>query len=226
MAREKGSVRIGPVSVFALVVILGLAVLAVLSAATAHASYTEAQAQADFTRSAYVNDAAAAQALADIDAALAKAASAREVTTVDAEWGDADATAAMSAENAEAENDSGSTRGEQGAANAEQGAANAEQGAESAASPAAESSAASAPDLDAAMAAVSAVLPQGQVADGCTAESSVDGASVYMTFSTEDGRTLDVELTVRNDFTYSLERWAVTTAWNQEPEETKLWQSS
>lgn len=219
MAREKGSVRIGPVSVFALVVILGLAVLAVLSAATAHASYTEAQAQANFTRSAYVNDAAAAQALADIDAALAKAASAREVTTVDAEWGDADATAAMSAENAEAENDSGSTRGEQGAANAEQDA-------ESAAPSASEASAVSAPDLDAAMEAVSAVLPQGQVADGCTAESSVDGASVYMTFSTEDGRTLDVELTVRDDLTYSLERWAVTTAWNQEPEETKLWQSS
>lgn len=219
MAREKGSVRIGPVSVFALVVILGLAVLAVLSAATAHASYTEAQAQADFTRSAYVNDAAAAQALADIDVALAKAALAREATTVDAEWGDADATAAMSAENAEAENNSGSTRGEQGAANAEQGA-------ESAASPASESSAASAPDLDVAMAAVSAVLPQGQVVDGCTAESSVDGASVHMTFSTEDGRTLDVELTVHDDLTYSLERWAVTTAWNQEPEETKLWQSS
>ena len=219
MAREKGSVRIGPVSVFALVVILGLAVLAVLSAATAHASYTEAQAQADFTRSAYVNDAAAAQALADIDAALAKAASAREVTTVDAEWGDADATAAMSAENAEAENDSGSTRGEQGAANAEQDA-------ESAAPSAPEASAVSAPDLDAAMEAVSAVLPQGQVADGCTAESSVNGASVRMTFSTEDGRTLDVELTVRDDLTYSLERWAVTTAWNQEPEETKLWQSS
>ena len=219
MAREKGSVRIGPVSVFALVVILGLAVLAVLSAATAHASYTEAQAQADFTRSAYVNDAAAAQALADIDAALAKAASAREVTTVDAEWGDADATAAMSAENAEEENDSGSTRGEQGAANAEQDAG-------SAAPSASEASAVSAPDLDAAMEAVSAVLPQGQVADGCTAESSVNGASVRMTFSTEDGRTLDVELTVRDDLTYSLERWAVTTAWNQEPEETKLWQSS
>ena len=219
MAREKGSVRIGPVSVFALVVILGLAVLAVLSAATAHASYTEAQAQADFTWSAYVNDAAAAQALADIDAALAKAASAREVTTADAEWGDADATAAMSAENAEAENDSGSTRGEQGAANAEQDA-------ESAAPSASEASAVSAPDLDAAMEAVSAVLPQGQVADGCTAESSVNGASVRMTFSTEDGRTLDVELTVRDDLTYSLERWAVTTAWNQEPEETKLWQSS
>ena len=219
MAREKGSVRIGPVSVFALVVILGLAVLAVLSAATAHASYTEAQAQADFTRSAYVNDAAAAQALADIDAALAKAASAREVTTVAAEWGDADATAARSAEKAEAENDSGSTRGEQGAANAEQDA-------ESAAPSASEASAVSAPDLDAAMEAVSAVLPQGQVADGCTAESSVNGASVRMTFSTEDGRTLDVELTVRDDLTYSLERWAVTTAWNQEPEETKLWQSS
>lgn len=173
MAREKGSVRIGPVSVFALVVILGLAVLAVLSAATAQASHTEAQAQADFTRSAYVNDAAAARALADIDAALADAALARETTAADAD----------------------------GRGNA------------------------SAYDIDAAMSAVSAVLPQGQVADGCAAKSFVDGTAVRMTFSTEDGRTLDVELAVRDDLTYSLERWVVTTAWNQEPEETKLWQS-
>lgn len=173
MAREKGSVRIGPVSVFALVVILGLAVLAVLSAATAQASHTEAQAQADFTRSSYVNDAAAAQALADIDAALADAALTQEAAAADADG-----------------------RGD-----------------------------ASAYDIDAAMSAVSAVLPQGQVADGCAAESFVDGTAVRMTFSTEDGRTLDVELAVRDDLTYSLERWVVTTAWNQEPEETKLWQS-
>lgn len=173
MAREKGSVRIGPVSVFALVVILGLAVLAVLSAATAQASHTEAQAQADFTRSSYVNDAAAAQALADIDAALADAALAQEAAAADADG-----------------------RGD-----------------------------ASAYDIDAAMSAVSAVLPQGQVADGCAVESFVDGTAVRMTFSTEDGRTLDVEIAVRDDLTYSIERWVVTTAWNQEPEETKLWQS-
>lgn len=173
MAREKGSVRIGPVSVFALVVILGLAVLAVLSAATAQASHTEAQAQADFTRSSYVNDAAAARALADIDAALADAALAQEAASADADG-----------------------RGD-----------------------------ASAYDIDAAMSAVSAVLPQGRVADGCAAESFVDGTAVRMTFSTEDGRTLDVELAVGDDLTYSLERWVVTTDWNQEPEETKLWQS-
>ena len=173
MAREKGSVRIGPVSVFALVVILGLAVLAVLSAATAQASHAEAQAQADFTRSSYVNDAAAARALADIDAALADAALTQEAAAADADG-----------------------RGD-----------------------------ASAYDIDAAMSAVSAVLPQGQVADRCAAESFVDGTAVRMTFSTEDGRTLDVELAVRDDLTYSLERWVVTTAWNQEPEETKLWQS-
>lgn len=186
MAREKGSVRIGPVSVFALVVILGLAVLAVLSAATAQASHTEAQAQADFTRSSYVNDAAAAQALADIDAALADAALAQEAAAADADSVLARETTAADADG----------RGD-----------------------------ASACDIDAAMSAVSAVLPQGQVADGCAAESFVDGTAVRMTFSTEDGRTLDVELAVRDDLTYSLERWVVTTAWNQEPEETKLWQS-
>lgn len=186
MAREKGSVRIGPVSVFALVVILGLAVLAVLSAATAQASHTEAQAQADFTRSSYVNDAAAARALADIDAALADAALAQETASTDAD-------AALAQEAAAADADG---RGD-----------------------------ASAYDIDAAMSVVSAVLPQGQVADGCAAESFVDGTAVRMTFSTEDGRTLDVELAVGDDLTYSLERWVVTTDWNQEPEETKLWQS-
>ena len=76
------------------------------------------------------------------------------------------------------------------------------------------------------MGAIAAVLPQGQLDNGCTAESSVDGTAVHMIFSTEDGRTLDVELTICEDLTYSLERWSVTTEWNQEPDETKLWQSS
>lgn len=216
MAREKGSVRIGPVSVFALVVILGLAVLAVLSAATAQASHTEAQAQADFTRSAYVNDAAAAQALADIDTALADAASAVNA------GGQDDKTAASagvtglesSADPAQGNRSTRSDEGEQD---------NASAAAES--TTAAASATASARNLDAAMGAVAAVLPQGQLDNGCTAESSVDGTAVHMIFSTEDGRTLDVELTICEDLTYSLERWSVTTEWNQEPDETKLWQS-
>ena len=216
MAREKGSVRIGPVSVFALVVILGLAVLAVLSAATAQASHTEAQAQADFTRSAYVNDVAAAQALADIDAALADTASAVSA-------GGQDGEAATSAGVTGLESGMDSAQGSQNTRSDEGEQGNVSAAGESAT--AAASVTTTARNLDAAMEAVAAVLPQGQLDNGCTAKSSVDGTAVRMTFSTEGGRTLDVELTIREDLTYSLERWSVTTEWNQEPDETKLWQS-
>lgn len=177
MAREKGSVRIGPVSVFSLVIILGLAVLAVLSAATSHASNAEAQTQASFTASAYANDAVAAEALAAIDSALARE-------------------AAVQSEGGDVADDSGAAR---------------------------PGGASGVFDVDSAMDAVSAVLPQGDLAEGITAASSIEGNAVQMVFSAQDGRTLTVSLEVCDNLTYEVTQWRVTTEWNQEPEENKLW---
>ena len=71
MNSTNGSVRIGPISLFTLVIILCLAVMAVLSATTAQATYTAAEKQALFTDDTYANESAAQSAVAAIDAALA-----------------------------------------------------------------------------------------------------------------------------------------------------------
>ena len=52
MNSTNGSVRIGPISLFTLVIILCLAVMAVLSATTAQATYSAAEKQALFTNDA------------------------------------------------------------------------------------------------------------------------------------------------------------------------------
>ncbi len=69
--RGRGSVRIGPISLFALVIILCLAVMAVLSVTTAQATYAAAERQASFTTDTYANERAAQELVADVDAALA-----------------------------------------------------------------------------------------------------------------------------------------------------------
>lgn len=70
--RAQGSVRIGPVSIFALVIIMCLSVMAVLASATAHANVNEAQKQADFTIGTYANETAAQEFVAQIDGVLAQ----------------------------------------------------------------------------------------------------------------------------------------------------------
>lgn len=69
--RGRGSVRIGPISLFALVIILCLAVMAVLSVTTAQATYAAAERQASFTADTYANERAGQEFAASIDAALA-----------------------------------------------------------------------------------------------------------------------------------------------------------
>lgn len=71
MSSSNSSVRIGPISLFTLVIILCLAVMAVLSATTAQATYSAAEKQALFTDDTYANEIAAQSAVAAIDAALA-----------------------------------------------------------------------------------------------------------------------------------------------------------
>lgn len=72
-AQRQGSVRIGPISLFTLVITLCLAVLAVLSVATANAQWSLASRQASFTQDDYRNERAGQELLARIDAVLANA---------------------------------------------------------------------------------------------------------------------------------------------------------
>lgn len=70
-ARGRGSVRIGPMSLFALVIILCLAVMAVLSVTTAQATFAAAEKQAAFTADTYANERAAQEFVAEVGTALA-----------------------------------------------------------------------------------------------------------------------------------------------------------
>ena len=71
MAKAHGSVRIGPISLFTLIVVLCLAVMAVLSVSTAQAGFAITQRQAAMTTSTYENEVAAQEFIAHVDAALA-----------------------------------------------------------------------------------------------------------------------------------------------------------
>lgn len=66
-----GSVRIGPISLFTLVIVLCLAVMSVLAVATAQATYAAAEKQALFATDTYANESEAQQFVAEVDAALA-----------------------------------------------------------------------------------------------------------------------------------------------------------
>lgn len=72
--RQQGradNVRIGPISVFTLIIVLCMAVLAVLSFSTAHASLVMAERQATATDELYADEVAAQEFLAGLDARLA-----------------------------------------------------------------------------------------------------------------------------------------------------------
>ncbi|MCL2889263.1 MAG: S4A5 electrogenic sodium bicarbonate cotransporter 4 [Eggerthellaceae bacterium] len=74
MRRERnsaqGSVRIGPISVFSLIVLLSIAVMSVLSYTTAQATFASAEKHSRFTADTYANEIAAQEMLALVDSTL------------------------------------------------------------------------------------------------------------------------------------------------------------
>ena len=73
MARGNSSVRMGPISLFALVIIICLAVMAVLALATARAGLARSERQADSVSALYANERAGQELVARVDALLAQA---------------------------------------------------------------------------------------------------------------------------------------------------------
>lgn len=71
MSRKAGSVRIGPISILALIFTLCLAVLAVLSVTTANATYASAERQAIYNDDTHANEKEAQQLCMDVDEVLA-----------------------------------------------------------------------------------------------------------------------------------------------------------
>lgn len=70
MERSNGSVRIGPISLFVLIIVLCLAVLAVLSLQTARAQQAVTEQQATVIEDTYVNEVAGQEFLSQLDAIL------------------------------------------------------------------------------------------------------------------------------------------------------------
>lgn len=70
MSTAEGSVRIGPISLFSLIILICLAVLSVLAVSTAQATYTSALKHAAYTNATYENEQAAQELVAEIDAQL------------------------------------------------------------------------------------------------------------------------------------------------------------
>lgn len=64
---DTGTVRMGPIGIFALVVALCVAVMSVLALASANASLALAERQASFTRDGYANEAAGQAFVAAVD---------------------------------------------------------------------------------------------------------------------------------------------------------------
>lgn len=148
-------VRIGPMSVFTLIVVICLAVLAVLAFSTANATFTIAQRQAQATTELYLDETAAQQFVAGLADELA----------------------------------SGS------------GGAGTMQSSLSKLSEAAEDS------------------TGGQVA----VTANMDGNQVRAEFSCDNGRTLAIVVTIRDDGTYRIDKWKMTAVQNEEEPAGKLW---
>lgn len=67
MAKSRGSVRIGPISLFVLIIVVCLAVMAVLAVSTVHAQQETTNQQMETTQATYANEAAAQTFVAQLD---------------------------------------------------------------------------------------------------------------------------------------------------------------
>ena len=182
VAKPHGSVRIGPISLFTLIIILCLAVLAVLSLTTARAELSITERQAQTTTETYALETAGQEFVAAVDAALAEGRSSAldEVLStygVTEAAADAEATAGASeaapaaGETIEDESVSGATADEGG----------------------------------------SLMVIECPAGDPVTVTGSFDGSLITATFSLESGRTLAVALRINDNDTYRIEQWKMTT---------------
>lgn len=194
VAKPHGSVRIGPISLFTLIIILCLAVLAVLSLTTARAELSITERQAQTTTETYALETAGQEFVAAVDAALAEGGSSAldEVLSTygvteaaaDAEAvADASEAAPAAGETIEDESVSGATTDEGG----------------------------------------SLMVIECPAGDPVTVTGSFDGSLITATFSLESGRTLAVALRINDNDTYRIEQWKMTTQWTDDGTGENLW---
>ena len=159
---RKDNVRIGPITLFTLVVVLCLAVLAVLAASTANAAHTMADRRATATTELYLDERAAQEFLAGMDEQLAIVRASGANGTSGAQL-------------------VGTTLG--------------------------------------------AICDSAQAAAGDAVEvsASASGQTVHAEFACENGRVLNISVTILDDATYRIDRWRMTAVQNEEPAMGGLW---
>lgn len=194
MAKPHGSVRIGPISLFTLIIILCLAVLAVLSLTTARAELSITERQAQTTTETYALETAGQEFVAAVDAALAEGGSSA-LDEVLSTYGvtEAAADAEATADASEAAPAAGETIEDEGVSGA-----TADEGG-------------------------SLMVIECPAGDPVTVTGSFDGSLITATFSLESGRTLAVALRINDNDTYRIEQWKMTTQWTDDGTGENLW---
>ena len=206
MARPHGSVRIGPISLFTLIIILCLAVLAVISITTARAELSITERQAATTTETYQLEVQGQEFVAAVDGALAsrdeaalEAVLAEYGIAVTAAAGDAAAAASAGAEGVEAIAD------------------------DTGAAPAGETIEDETPSGGTAPAAGTTIYDDDGGPGAVTASGTFDGELISVTFTMESGRTLAAVLRVNDNGTYTIEQWKTTTQWTDDGAGENLW---
>ncbi|MCI8468909.1 MAG: hypothetical protein HFJ75_05415 [Eggerthellaceae bacterium] len=203
MAKSHGSVRMGPISLFTLIITLCLAVMAVLAVTTAQASYSLTQRQAAAATEVYAVETAAQQFVGGLDAELT-AARAANVPPAQAARNLADELPRLCDE-AVAMSDL----------------------------PVTADATMLADDKVAAQAGIVGVgrTGAGGTADSAPVEGATpllddEVGAVHASFITDGGRALDVVVGLRADGTYEILSWKATTLWNEEGAGETLWSGS
>ena len=202
MAKSHGSVRMGPISLFALIIILCLAVMAVLAITTAQATYALTQRQAAAAEELYAAETAAQRLVGGIDAELARART--DGATPPGALAAVDRALPQLADEA----------------------------AGAAALPLTARVEAVSPDKAAGLAGIVGVGRTGDPSVDGVAMPGVTPllddvlGAVSATFTTEGGRTLDVVIAICDDGRYEVLSWKATTEWNEEGAGETLWSGS
>ena len=219
MAKPHGSVRIGPISLFALIIILCLAVLAVLSLSTSIAELRISERQAQTTTETYQLETVGQTFTAEVDEALVDGmldevlplwgVAVTAAATEDVATNDATATTDTATEDGVPAGESDATADKPDAA-------------------------ADKPDAAADEPAGEAIEDEGfgalpdesfsVVRDSLvTCTGTFDGTLITATFSLESGRQLACVLRINDDATYTIEEWKVTTQWLDDGTGETLW---
>lgn len=238
MARSGGSVRMGPISLFTLVITLCLAVMAMLAYTTAQAERSLTLRQANATTDLYTNETAAQEFLALLDSQLVGLQDSYEADDPDAveeavQWA-ADATGRAADEDGASAASNGKRTASATASNdawakdrqaSNTGSTTSQQDSDTAANEAPVDPFANAPEvINIFTLAPAEALQTAGVVGAIDTDNAVLG--VHGEFTTDNGRLLDIVLMIRDDGTYEILCWKATTVWEDQGSGETLWTGS